>query len=327
MAREYAKDILKKLGKISDVRLIYVHAPFEETLYRIPRRNQATHVKWTHEELRQIYDSCENLDLDFDLRIDNSESPTEETIVSQLKPLFEERKWFDDHVEILFRGQAIKFKCWSGVSLTEYDMDYKPWKVSFREENPQYLKYYGLNVGDTVIDAGGYKGTFTAYASKVVGKNGRIITFEPDYENFKDLQETVALNKLTNVTLLNKALWSKERTLKFNSKHTAGASFFFNAGPHAKDVQAVTLDAELGRLGVEKVDFIKMDIEGSEIEALNGSKRTLGSNDINMSVASYHVVGGQETSETVEETLSHFGYETWTEFPNHKITYGRRGAR
>ena len=210
MARKYAHDILKKLRKVSDVRLVYVGAPFETTLARISKRNQRRHVKWSKEELEQIYENCKSLNFDYDLIIENQESCSEEEIAAQLAPFFEERKWFDDHVEILFRGQRLSFKCWSGDFLTDYDMEYQPWRVSFKEENPQYLRHYSLKSGDVVVDAGGYKGTFTAFASKAVGRTGHVISFEPDTKNFEDLRGTLELNGLNNVTLVNKALWSKE---------------------------------------------------------------------------------------------------------------------
>ena len=91
------------------------------------------------------------------------------------------------------------------------------------------------------------------------------------------------------------------------------------------EVPAVTLDAELSRLGFGDVDFVKMDVEGSEIEALKGCDRILKNGNVKLSIASYHVVGGQETAESVEEILMSLGYSTKTEFPQHKITYGQRG--
>jgi len=229
-------------------------------------------------------------------------------------------------VDIKFRGQSLKFNSWSGDRLTPYDREYKPWQSAFRRENEGYLKHYALKSGDVVIDAGGYEGTFAIYAAKAVGESGKVIVFEPDTENCKKLQENITLNNLENVIVINKALWNKHARLKFNDKHTAGASFFFNASPYTREIEAVSLDETLKELGISKVDFIKMDVEGSEIHALEGAEHTLKTNDVHLAIASYHIMNGEETSCAVEDILRKFGYMAQTEFPQHKTTYGARNG-
>jgi FkbM family methyltransferase len=321
MSRPYALAILSKLQQISDVRIIYVDTPVELARRRLQERPKSTHVRWTKEELDRIYSGVKRIDLDYDIVIDNSCSSDEE-IRRSLQELMLERVWRSDCVEIRFRGQVLKFDSWSGANLTPYDMEYQPWRASFRKENPGYLKHYDLKLGDVVIDAGGYEGTFSIYAAKAVGETGRVIVFEPDTENCRKLEANIRLNGLTNVIVVNKALWSEDKILKFNNKHTAGASFFFNASPHAVEISAVTIDNEMERLGISKVDFIKMDIEGSEIKAIEGAKNVLMGNAVNLAVATYHIIEGEETSPGVEAILRKFEYETMTEFPQHKTTFG-----
>ena len=321
MNRPYALAILRKLQQISDVRIIYIDTPIELTRRRLQQRPRNTHVRWTKKELDKIYADIKGIDLSYDVFIKNSDSSDEE-IKRNLQELMSERVWHNDYVEIKFREQVLKFDSWSGANLTPYDMEYQPWRASFHKENVGYLRHYDLNPGDIVIDAGGYEGTFAIYAAKVVGEAGRVIVFEPDTENRRRLESNIKLNELTNVIVVNKALWNKDKTLKFNNKHTAGASFFFNASPHATETSAVSIDNELERLGISKVDFIKMDIEGSEIMAIEGAKKVLTNNAVNLAVASYHIIDGEETSAGVEAVLRKFGYETMTEFPQHKTTYG-----
>jgi FkbM family methyltransferase len=247
-------------------------------------------------------------------------------LLQKLSPLTDEPVWKPDYVEITFRGQTMKFNSWSGKNLTAYDTEYKPWKVSFNKENIGYLLHYDLNQGDVVVDAGGYVGTFAIYAAKVVGEKGKVIVFEPDTENFRKLQENIVLNGLSNVIIINKALWNKDTNLKFNNKHTAGASFFFNASPFTREVQVVSLDNELARLGIAKVNFIKMDVEGSEIHVLEGAVNTLAKQNVHLAIATYHIIDGEETSSAIENILHGFGYDAITEFTKHKTTYGSRGG-
>lgn len=234
----------------------------------------------------------------------------------------ETRTWQNDYMEISFKGYTLRFNSWIGDNLTSYDMEYKPWVTAFERENIGYLAHYDLKPGDVVVDAGGYEGTFTVYAGKAVGEKGRVIVFEPDPENCRKLQENILLNGLQNVTVIKKALWREDKKLKFNDKHTAGSSFFGGSGPNIHDVEAVALDNELERIGVKQVNFIKMDVEGAEVQALAGAERILKSNNVHLAVASYHIINGEETSEAVESILRGFGYSVITEFPEHKTTYG-----
>jgi len=286
-------------------------------------RDNSSHVNWSEDDLERIYRNCSQLDLDFDISIDNT-NLDEDDIVSELKPVIEKRKWYDNYVEIMFRGKKLRFSSWSGDNLSDYDMEYKPWSRSFRKENPEYLRNYNLKSGDIVIDAGAYEGTFTAYAAKAVGESGMVIAFEPDSENFRKLKENIELNHLNNVIVINKALWDQNKILKFNNKHTAGASVFFNKSPYMDDIEAVSLDNELIDIGVDKVDFIKMDVEGAEVHALRGCKKLLNSNNVNLAIATYHIVNGEETSRSVEDLLKDFGYSSETICSEHKTTYGSK---
>ncbi len=323
MVRPYAHEILRKLRQVADVRLIYVDAPIEVAIERLQRRDQSQQVVWTQDEVRSIHETSANLALNYDLTLDNADASDEELLES-LRPLMEERIWHDDYVEINFRGQNMRFNSWSGGNLTPYDMEYQPWREAFRKEVTGYLRHHDLAPGDIVVDAGGYEGTFSIYAAKAVGETGRVIVFEPDTGNCQKLQENVLLNGLTNVIIINKALWREDTMLKFNDKHTAGSSVFFNASQYTRDVEAVALDSELSRLGITRVDFIKMDVEGSEVPALEGAVHTLATNDVNLAIASYHIVNGEQTFTSVEDTLREFGYDAQTEFPQHKTTYGAR---
>lgn len=197
---------------------------------------------------------------------------------------------------------------------------YKDW-VCFKG----YLKNYNLKKGDIIIDAGAYVGTFTLIASRIVGDEGKVIAFEPDEENYKILLNYIKLNNINNIILIKKGLWSKNTALKFKNDHSGYSSFFF--GENEKNiisVPTVTLDSELKKLGIKKVDFLKMDIEGAEIEAIKGSKETLRNNNANLAIASYHVLNGKKTYIELERLLKNLGYKTETSFPQHLTTYATK---
>ncbi len=191
-----------------------------------------------------------------------------------------------------------------GKKIKLYKFLFCPEKISSNTIKA-YVSHYKPKKKDIVIDAGASPGDFTIYASKLVGGKGKVICFEPDINGFKLLLNNIELNKLKNVIAINKGLWSKERTLNFGSQK----------------INVVTLDSELKKLGVDRVDFIKMDIEGAEIESIKGCKDTLKKNMPNLAIASYHVVNGKKTSIDLEKMLNRINYKTITEYPPHPTTF------
>jgi FkbM family methyltransferase len=190
-----------------------------------------------------------------------------------------------------------------------------------------YLRKATIKKGDTVIDCGAYQGSFTVLASKLAGKDGTIVAFEPDPENYKKLLHNLKLNKVSNVITINKGLWNSTTELYFK-KDSKGSSFLINPndelGESLIKVPVVGLDEELFNLGVQKVNFIKADVEGSEIELVKGSKKTLLNNHVSLAIASYHQINGENTSKTLEEILKKMGYTTTTEFEDHLTTYAAK---
>ncbi|MDD3245967.1 MAG: FkbM family methyltransferase [Methanosarcina sp.] len=191
-----------------------------------------------------------------------------------------------------------------------------------------YLKNYTLSNGDIVIDGGAYLGEFTLYASQKVGKEGKVIAFEPDRLNFEKLKENIELNKLNNVIAINKGLWDENTILKFYQSSTDGSSFNPDDSSENKnlfiEIPVVKLDSEIDRLGLKRVNFIKMDIEGAEVKAIKGCENILKNTSVNLAIASYHIVDGSQTYADVEKLLKSYGYECQTSFPSHLTTYASK---
>ncbi len=194
------------------------------------------------------------------------------------------------------------------------------------------LGAYNITEGDTIVDCGAYIGIFTIYAAKLAGKNGKVIAFEPDPVNYERTARNLEMNGVHNVILLNKATWSKSGKMKFDNKGLGTSTLFLDkskspiipnpsAAKSVIEVPVVTLDEELRALGIEKVDFIKMDIEGAEIETVKGAKRILAQSDAHLAIASNHIVDGKYTRYALEKLLPEYGYETKTAYPQHMTTY------
>lgn len=179
--------------------------------------------------------------------------------------------------------------------------------------------------GNIVVDAGASgSGIATMYFSRLVGDTGKVIALEPDKENYKILQKNLELNNINNVIALNKGLWRNEAVLSFDSSMGESSSVLFSdQGGIGKQIKipCVDLDSLLKDLGLPRVDFIKMDIEGAEIEAFEGMKQTLKMGSPSLAVASYHIRDGQQTYLALEKSLKEMGYQVRTGHPIHLTTY------
>jgi FkbM family methyltransferase len=187
-----------------------------------------------------------------------------------------------------------------------------------------YNRNYRLHKNDIVVDAGAYNGLFAIYAALKVGLKGHVYAFEPDPYSARMLSRNFHLNHLTNVTVIQKGLFSKKARVKFDVQGVGSRLQIYNRNiPTINSVVVVdTLDNMLADLKVKQINFIKMDIEGAEVEALKGCERTITYNrDIHFAIASYHIVHGKKTSHALERIFRSFGLRPETKNPPHLTTY------
>ncbi|MBI5001487.1 MAG: FkbM family methyltransferase [Euryarchaeota archaeon] len=191
----------------------------------------------------------------------------------------------------------------------------------------EYFLKYKLKKGDIVIDAGAWFGPFAIYAASQIGPTGKVIVFEPDPLNYIDLKNNILLNNLNNIVAINKGLWNTKSTLRFFSigKYSGGSHILFDDSLKENkgyvEISVVSLDEELKLQGISQVDFIKMDIEGAEIEAIEGSKNILQNRNTNLAIATYHIRNGEMTCKKVEHLLKSYGYYVESLNPHHLTTY------
>ena len=215
-----------------------------------------------------------------------------------------------------------KFPEWPVKNRMRYFLAFSPLvPKSIQDLSPVkgYELYRKLKEGEVVVDAGAFTGDYTVFAAKKVGKEGKVIAFEPDEKNRIILRRNLRFEKLDNVIIVPKGLWNKKATLNFKSQDGLHSNLYSNEGNSSIDV--APLDYELKRLKINKVDFIKMDIEGAEIEAVKGALKTLKKHKPFVAIASYHIVKGKQTSAFLEKFLSRLGYKVKSDFPKHLTTF------
>jgi FkbM family methyltransferase len=180
-----------------------------------------------------------------------------------------------------------------------------------------------IKPGDTVLDLGGNVGTSALLFSKLVGDSGRVFSFEPVSHDVlaRNLRENRVQN--TEAVPLGVADRSGDAVFKITGigidARLAPANGAF-AGDD-KPLPLTTLDEFSIERGLDRVDFIKMDIEGAEELALRGGKDVLRRFRPKLSIASYHTdpVGDKQHRKLVR-LLKDLGYRI-KEVGEHRI-YG-----
>jgi FkbM family methyltransferase len=138
-----------------------------------------------------------------------------------------------------------------------------------------------------VIDAGAHVGYYSLLAARRVGPAGKVYAFEPDPANYQLLLDNIELNGYSNITAVNAALSNQEghSTLFLTTLDTGRHSLYRQDLPlkGSVDVPATTLDAFLAAEGWPNVGLVKVDVEGSEADLLDGMTRLLDrSSDIEL---------------------------------------------
>ena len=184
-----------------------------------------------------------------------------------------------------------------------------------------------LRAGDTVFDVGSSIGLYSVFASRIIGPSGRVYAFEPAPETFWMLHETLVLNRCTNVTPLQKAVYSDQGTVKihlFESQYgewnTLGMPTMTT--PQGRkvmptdsvDVECETIDSFCRGQGIDRISFLKVDVEGFEKKVFEGANQFLADRRIDFisfEISQDPLKGAHFTAKETFEILASFGYHSF----------------
>ena len=148
-----------------------------------------------------------------------------------------------------------------------------------------------IQPGDTVIDCGAHVGFY----SKLALSRGAdlVVAVEPDPENYWCFRENLKSEiDEGRVRLVQAGVWDERDSLTFyHSDSNPGAHGFFERDSEAttyQDVPVLPIDDLVAELGLQRVDWIKMDIEGSEARALLGAAEVLRKHKPKLAICTYH---------------------------------------
>jgi len=144
---------------------------------------------------------------------------------------------------------------------------------------PEVTKYICPRIaqGMTVIDVGADIGYYTLLFAKRVGTEGRVIAFEPIPSAIEKLEQNIRLNGYTNVTVCHYALFSSSGHAILESPFQLSRINPAKTTSEKKDIQVQTrvFDECVSNLKVQRIDLVKIDVEGAELDVLHGMRHSL----------------------------------------------------
>lgn len=184
-------------------------------------------------------------------------------------------------LKILFRknGLALSyFKSYNDSSYFVYCVngDYLAcesinWFVSLRELEKQCyaasLRFYRPQAGDVIVDIGAGLGEEAVVFSKAVGPSGRVLAVEANPDVNQVLSDIVRLNKISNVDVMNAALSSNIGNVNIHHNmeiYLSGSMQKTGDISKISEVEGFPLSEIVRRFGIEKIDLLKVNIEGAE---------------------------------------------------------------
>ena len=136
-----------------------------------------------------------------------------------------------------------------------------------------------IHEGDIVIDVGANIGYYTLIFAQLVGSSGKVFAFEPEPKNFEILKKNIEINNYQNIVAEQKIVSDKSGIVKlFIAEHGIVGHRINQEKSSQKfiEVESIILDNYIKKLNLDnKINFIKIDVEGSEPKVLEGTKEII----------------------------------------------------
>lgn len=215
-------------------------------------------------------------------------------------PLYYSREFenFDKYEKLLVDDTSIQTCSWD---LKKYDLNTFGYDlqvlcfplsvmINFSEEQYRYRKDVMVEEGDYVLDCGACFGDTSLYFANKAGLTGKVFAFEFLRENLEILDMNLELNPKYKdvISVVTKPISDVSGKEMFVVPYGPATKIVSEKIDGAETVITTTIDDFILENDIQKVDFIKMDIEGSELDALEGASETIKNFKPKLAICIYH---------------------------------------
>ncbi len=180
------------------------------------------------------------------------------------------------------------------------------------EPNATNLFKKHIDDGMDVVDIGSNLGYYALLAATLVGQKGKVLAIEPEPQNHKLLEMNIQVNHIRNIETVQCAVGAKDGISEFYITEASNTNSLIlpTEGKVISSVKMKTkrLDTLLEEINFPKVDFLRMDIEGGEIIAIEGMKNTLKKYKPTVLTELHCDVAGPDSIVKLLKSFETFGY-------------------
>ena len=230
------------------------------------------------------------------------------------KPVFALRRFFYWKAIRVLKIRDRRYALWGDRALLlNYDslqsmwIMYNYW-VDWEEFN--LISRY-VRPGDVVFDIGTNMGFYTIWMSRFVGAHGRIHSFEPDQRNFGRLQANIGINKMGDrIRANNFAVSDIDGELRFTTGLDGENHISRSGEENVVTIPAKKLDSYVQEQGVDRIAYMKIDVEGFEYTVLKGADRLLSAKKIDILQLEINITlrHSNVTVDDLLQLLKRYGY-------------------
>ncbi|MEO8886364.1 MAG: FkbM family methyltransferase [Mucilaginibacter sp.] len=223
----------------------------------------------------------------------------------------------------LYKSSDFRLVTRNGVKLKLWINDLVDWFTfwGFYDASISFLLQH-IDEGFTIIDIGTNKGIVALNMGKKAGKKGRVIGFEPNKIAYNCCLENIQLNNFGNIEILNNALGDKKEQLFLSEPdlNNSGGNFVTTT-QNSNTVDVLVLDSVVESKSLPKIDLIKIDVEGFELNVLKGGFNTIEKYKpaLFVELVNSNLLRNQTSAKELVELLIKLGYRVTNSISGHAI--------
>lgn len=197
-----------------------------------------------------------------------------------------DRELYKDLIESRISGDTSK--------LAEFVLNEHNITADRKRTIKHYTSYINYDAIEVMLEGGMFNGLNTIIFKKLFKNLKKIYAFELLYEKVKNKTIAHIIDSLKELQIVPLAMWNKKEKLIFTENVAAPYSSGINPSLNKNgseqhfEVDAISIDEYVEENGIQKIDFIKMDIEGAELKALQGAEKTLIKHRPQLAISIYH---------------------------------------